>query len=265
VAEGWVPLLGWDVNDVLIDERANRTAYDFWRDKTRARITDAAVADVLAPTDPPHSFGTKRPSLEQTYYDCFNQPNGDIVDLQATPIETITPTGVRTTAGEVNLDVLVLATGFDANTGGLTAIDVRDRNGGSLAERWSNGVDTHLGMAVLGYPNMLFMYGPQSAAAFCNGPVCAELQGEWVAGLLELVRSGGHSSFDVLAETGPAWTAELAKLADATLFGQTDSWYMGANVPGKPRQLLNCPNSGMYIERLRTCAERGYDGFVFDT
>jgi cyclohexanone monooxygenase len=252
-------------NDVLIDERANRTAYDFWRDKTRARITDAAVADVLAPINPPYAFGTKRPSLEQTYYDCFNQPNVDVVDLQATPIETITPTGVRTTAGEVSVDLLVLATGFDANTGGLTAIDVRDRDGVSLAERWSHGVDTHLGMAVHGFPNMLFMYGPQSAAAFCNGPVCAELQGEWTAGLLEFVRSSGYSSFDVLAETGPAWTAELALLADVTLFGRTDSWYMGANVPGKARQLLNCPNTGMYIEHLRACAERGYDGFVFES
>ena len=252
-------------NDVLLDERANRTAYDFWRDKTRARITNAAVADVLAPTDPPYWFGTKRPSLEQTYYECFNQPNVDVVDVRLTPIETITPTGVRTTAGEVDVDVLVLATGFDANTGGLTAIDVRDRNGVSLAERWSHGVDTHLGMAVHGFPNMLFMYGPQSAAAFCNGPVCAELQGEWVVGLLEWVRSGGYSSFDVRAETGPAWTAELAQLADATLFGRTDSWYMGANIPGKPRQLLNCPSSGMYIERLSACAERGYEGFVFDT
>jgi len=219
---------------------------------------------VLAPTDPPYCFGTKRPSLEQTYYDCFNQPNVDVVDLRATPIETITQTGVRTTAGDVDLDVLVLATGFDANTGGLTAIDVRDRSGISLAERWVHGVDTHLGMAVHGFPNMLFMYGPQSAAAFCNGPVCAELQGEWVVGLLEHVRARGYSSFDVLPETGPAWTAELAEFADATLFGRTDSWYMGANIPGKRRQLLNYPSSGMYIERLRACADRGYDGFVFE-
>ncbi len=251
-------------NDVLVDEDANRTAYDFWRDKVRARITDAATADVLAPIDPPYPFGTKRPSLEQTYYDCFDQPNVDLVDLRATPIDAITPTGVRTTAGEVDLDVLVLATGFDANTGGLTAIDVRDRDGRSLAERWSRGVDTHLGMAVHGFPNMLFVYGPQSAAAFCNGPVCAELQGDWVAELLQFLRTGGHTTFDVRAETGPAWSRELAQLAAATLFGRADSWYMGANVPGKPRQLLNYPSSSVYIDRLRACAANGYDGFVFD-
>ncbi|MEO5901871.1 MAG: NAD(P)/FAD-dependent oxidoreductase [Ilumatobacteraceae bacterium] len=252
-------------NDVLVDERANRTAYDFWRDKTRARISDAATAEILAPTDPPYPFGTKRPSLEQTYYDCFNQSNVDVVDLCTTPIEMITSTGVRTAGGEIELDVLVLATGFDANTGGLTAIDLRDRDGRSLTERWSQGVDTHLGMAVHGFPNMLFVYGPQSAASFCNGPVCAELQGDWVAELLQFLRAGDHRSFDVLAETGPAWSAELAQFADATLFGRTDSWYMGANVPGKPRQLLNYPSSGTYIKRLRACAERGYSGFVFDT
>jgi cation diffusion facilitator CzcD-associated flavoprotein CzcO len=250
-------------SDVLVDERANRTAYEFWRDKTRARLLNPAVADVLAPMEPPYPFGTKRPSLEQTYYDCFNQPNVDVVDLRSSPIETITATGVQTSAGEVPVDVLVLATGFDANTGGLTAIDVRDVDGASLASRWSHGVDTHLGVAVHGFPNMLMLYGPQSAAAFCNGPVCAELQGEWAAGLLSFVRSNGHSSFDVRPETGPAWTAELAAIADATLFGRTDSWYMGANIPGKRRQLLNYPSSGAYIERLRVCAERGYEGFVF--
>ena len=119
-------------------------------------------------------------------------------------------------------------------------------------------------MAVDGFPNMLFVYGPQSAASFCNGPVCAELQGDWVAELLGFMRTGGHDSFDVLPETGPAWSAELARFADATLFGRTDSWYMGANVPGKPRQLLNYPSSGTYIQRLRACAARNYDGFVFD-
>jgi cation diffusion facilitator CzcD-associated flavoprotein CzcO len=252
-------------NDVLLDERANRTAYDFWRDRTRVRIVDPATAELLAPTEPPYPFGTKRPSLEQTYYECFNQPTVDLVDLRATPIESITPTAVRTSAGEVALDVLVLATGFDANTGGLTAIDVRDCDGRSLAERWTaNGVDTHLGMAVHRFPNMLFVYGPQSAAAFCNGPVCAELQGEWVARFLATLRSRGYPAFDVRPETGPEWTGQLAQLADATLFGRVDSWYMGANVPGKHRQLLNHPSSSMYLDRLRACEAAGYDGFVFE-
>ena len=250
-------------NDILIDERANLTAYQYWRDHVRPRITDPFTAELLAPTDPPYPFGTKRPSLEQTFYDCFNQPNVDLVDVRSTPIESITPAGVRTTVGHIDLDLLVLATGFDANTGGLTAIDIRDRHDRPLADRWAGGVDTHLGVAVHGFPNMLFLYGPQSATAFCNGPVCAEFQGDWVTDLLVQLREQGHTVFDVDPTTGPDWSAHLALIADATLLGRTDSWYMAANVPGKPRQLLNYPSPGMYTDRLRQCAEAGYDGFRF--
>lgn len=250
-------------NDILLDERANLTAYQYWRDHVRPRITDPSTAELLAATEPPYPFGTKRPSLEQTFYDCFNQPNVDLVDLPSTPIETITPTGIRTTAGDIELDLIVLATGFDANTGGLTAIDIRDRHNGSLTERWSGGVDTHLGVAVHGFPNMLFLYGPQSATAFCNGPVCAEFQGDWATELLVHLRAHGHTVFDVTPDSGPEWSAHLALLADATLLGRTDSWYMAANIPGKRRQLLNYPSPSMYIDRLRRCAADGYDGFRF--
>ena len=119
-------------------------------------------------------------------------------------------------------------------------------------------------MAVAGFPNMLLMYGPQSAASFCNGPVCAELQGDWVTELLGHMRGAGTSTFDVRPAVAEAWTTHLAQLADSTLFGRTDSWYMGANVPGKRRQLLNYPSKSMYIDHLRSCAEQGYAGFVFD-
>ncbi len=248
--------------DILVDERANRTAYDFWRDRTRARIDDPVVAELLAPIDPPYPFGTKRPSLEQDYYDCFNQANVELVDLGATPIETITPNGVRTAAADHDLDVLVLATGFDANTGGLTAIDLRGVDGRTLAEHWSDGVDTHLGMAVHGFPNMLMLYGPQSTTAFCNGPVCAEVQGDWTTDFLGYLRDRGLETFEPTRESGEAWTGFLAMVADVTLFGRTDSWYMGANIPGKRRQLLNLPLTDTYLERLEQCAESGYSGFV---
>ena len=248
--------------DILTDEAANRTAYDFWRDKTRARINDPDLAEVLAPTEPPYPFGTKRPSLEQGYYECFNQPNVQLVDLRSTPIDAITPSGIRTTGGEFELDVLVLATGFDANTGGLTAIDIRGIDERSLAETWSDGVDTHLGVAVAGFPNLLILYGPQSSTAFCNGPVCAELQGEWVVDLLSHMRAQGLTLLHSSPERGVAWSAHLAELAESTLFGRTDSWYMAANVPGKRRQLLNYPNSDAYLDRLAACAANGYEGFV---
>lgn len=249
-------------SDILVDEAANRTAYDFWRDKTRARIDDPVVAELLAPTEPPYPFGTKRPSLEQGYYECFNQPNVELVDLRSAPIETVTRSGVRTADREHELDVLVLATGFDANTGGLTAIDIRGSEGRSLAEQWSTGVDTHLGVAVHGFPNLLMLYGPQSTTAFCNGPVCAEVQGDWVAGFLGHLRERGLTRFEPTEESCAQWSEYLAVVADVTLFGRTDSWYMAANIPGKRRQLLNLPLSDAYLERLEQCADQGYDGFV---
>ena len=249
--------------DILTNEAANRTAYDFWRDNTRARVADPSVAAVLAPTDPPYPFGTKRPSLEQNYYDCFNQDNVELVDLKATPIASIEPSGVRTSDALFELDVLILATGFDANTGGLTAIDMRGLHGPTLAETWADGVNTHLGMAVSGFPNLLFLYGPQSSTAFCNGPVCAELQGEWTVDLLKWMGEHGYTRLDSTPESGVAWTEHLATLADGSLFGKADSWYMAANVPGKKRQLLNYPNSDAYLERLRQCAASNYEGFVF--
>jgi cyclohexanone monooxygenase len=248
--------------DILTNEEANRTAYDFWRDKVRARLDDPRVAELLAPTDPPYPFGTKRPSLEQDYYECFNQPNVELVDLRATPIQAITRAGVRTTAREHELDCLVLATGFDANTGGLTAINLRGTGGATLREAWADGVDTHLGVAVAGFPNLFFLYGPQSPTAFCNGPVCAELQGEWLVELLLHARAEGTTSIESDPAKGPEWTAHLAEWAESTLFGRTDSWYMAANIPGKRRQLLNYPNSDAYLDRLRECAASGYEGFV---
>lgn len=249
-------------NDVLIDEAANRTAYDFWRDKTRARLRDPRVADVLAPTEPPYPFGTKRPSLEQGYYEVFNQDNVTLVDLRSEPIVNVTPTGVQTSAQHVDVDVLVLATGFDANTGGLTAIDIRGTDGRSLAERWSDGVDTNLGVTVAGFPNLLFLYGPQSPTAFCNGPTCAELQGDWVVDCLIYLREHGWTRLDSTDEAARQWSAHLDDVAAMTLLSRTDSWYMAANIPGKRRQLLNYPMSDAYLERLHTVAASGYDAFV---
>jgi cation diffusion facilitator CzcD-associated flavoprotein CzcO len=133
---------------------------------------------------PLHPFGVKRPSLEQHYYEAYNQPNVHIVS----PIERVTPTGVKTKDGEVELDILVLATGFDAVTGGLTSIDIRGTNGEMLREKWSSGSRAHLGMASAHFPNLLYISGPQSPSAFCNGPTCAELQGDFVVACIEHMR-----------------------------------------------------------------------------
>ena len=215
------------------------------------RVNDPAVATTLAPTEPLHPFGTKRPSLEQNYYLCFNEPHVDLVDVRATPIERVTAAGVQTADGRLTeLDVLILATGFDANTGGLTVLDIRGRNNVSLAETWADGVDTHMGMAIPGFPNLLMLYGPQSAASFCNGPVCAEIQGDWVADFLDYLGRNDLTEFDATMDEAEVWTGRLAAIAESTLFGKADSWYMGANIPGKRRQLLNMPMSDGYLKRL---------------
>ncbi len=247
--------------DILFDDEANRTAYEHWRDRTRARIDDPGTAELLAPTEAPYPIGTKRPSLEQGYYECFNQANVELVDLHTTPIESITAAGVETTSGHHDLDVLVLATGFDANTGALTAIDFRGVDGALLADRWAGGVDTLLGLMAPGFPNMIMLYGPQSPTAFCNGPVCAEVQGEWVVDLLAHLRDRGLTRIETSTAQAEAWSAHLAEFADRTLFGRTDSWYMAANIPGKRRQLLNYPSTDDYFARLERSRAGGYTGF----
>ncbi len=248
-------------SDILTNEAANRLAYDFWRDKVRARIDDPATAETLAPGTPPHPFGTKRPSLEQGYYEVFNQPNVGLVDLRRTPIESITPSGVRTSRSRHDLDVLVLATGFDTSTGGMTQIDIRGRGGATIGAAWADGVRTHLGFAVPGFPNLLMLYGPQSPTAFCNGPTCAELQGDWVLDCLTHMRAQGLQRIEATPAAADAWTAHLNELAAATLLPKADSWYMGANIPGKPRQLLYYPNVQNYLAACRASAEQGYAGF----
>ena len=248
--------------DILRDEAANRTAYDFWRDKVRARIDDPSTAEILAPQEPPHPFGVKRPSLEQTYYDDFNRKNVALVDLRSTPLERITTTGVRTAGAEYELDLLVLATGFDAVTGGLTSIDIQGVGGQTLKGAWQDRVRTHLGMASAGFPNLLYLYGPQSPSGFCNGPTCAEVQGDIVVDLLADLRDRGVDRLEATTEAEDAWRALVKLIADMTLFPRADSWYMGANIPGKPRELLNFPGLQIYLNGCRESLDNDYAGFV---
>ena len=151
----WFPF-----SDTISDPQANRLTYAFWRAKVLPRIDDPAIAEKLAPAEPPHPFGTKRPSLEQWYYEVFNQDNVHLVDLREDPIESITATGIRTASADHALDVIVMATGFDAGTGGLTQIDFRDTNDRRLADLWRVEYQTHLGIGIPGFPNLLMVYGP---------------------------------------------------------------------------------------------------------
>jgi cation diffusion facilitator CzcD-associated flavoprotein CzcO len=247
--------------DILADEESNLLAYEFWRDKTRARLNDPRLQEKLAPTRPVHPFGTKRPSLEQNFYDLFNQDNVDLVDVREAPIEKITAAGLETTAGYHELDILVLATGFDTSTGCFTQIDLTGSDGKRLEDLWSDGVKTHLGYAIPHMPNLLMLYGPQSPTAFCNGPTCAETQGEWVVECLSYLRDQGLTRIEATDKAADRWAAHIAEIGAGTLFPQADSWYMGANIPGKRRELLYHPMPQDYLEQCQASADAGYEGF----
>ncbi|MDE0802871.1 MAG: hypothetical protein OSA99_06060, partial [Acidimicrobiales bacterium] len=179
---------------------------------------------------------------------------------------SITDTGVETTDGVHDVDILVLATGFDAVTGGLTNIDIRGIDGHSLEEHWRDGVRTHLGVTSAGFPNLLFLYGPQSPSGFCNGPTCAEVQGDWVVDLIRHLHDGGITRIEARPDAEQEWRDQVLAIAEMTLFPEADSWYMGANIPGKRREMLNWPG-GLQLYRLacQAAADDGYSGFVLDS
>ncbi|KKZ62188.1 hypothetical protein EMCG_03326 [[Emmonsia] crescens] len=249
--------------DMLFVKESNEEAYSFWREKTRQRIKDPRKRDILAPMVQPHAFGCKRISLEQDYYDVFNRDNVDVLDINTHPIVEITPKGIKTTEKEIEADLLIFATGFDSYTGGMKQIDIRGPSGISLTDKWVNGSLTYLGMSVSGFPNMFFTYGPQAPTALCNGPTCAELQGNWIADCLNYMREKNLSTIDATLEAEAAWKQDVHNFAHASLLPTTKSWYMGDNIPGKPREALNYLGGvPRYGESCKTCAEKGYEGFV---
>jgi cation diffusion facilitator CzcD-associated flavoprotein CzcO len=254
----------WYANfsDLLIDKRANRLAYDFWRDKVRARLADPALHETLAPAEPPHPFGTKRPSLEQNYYEIFSQDNVALLDLNQSPIERIVPEGILSAEGLVESDLIVLATGFDAGRGGLMQIDIRGRDGRSLADAWREGVSAFLGYAVHGFPNMAYLYGPLSPSGFANGPTSAEVQGDWMRDFLVAMRERNLTRFEAEAGAESDWTDAVAAAGAMTLFPEARSWYMGDNIPGKPRQLINYPSVVGYANICDAVAADDYRGFA---
>jgi acetone monooxygenase len=246
---------------VFFDPAVNEVFSEFVRDKIRARVKDPRVAEKLVPKD--YGFGTRRVPLETRYYEAFNRDNVELVDTRETPIERITATGVRTSAKEHPLDILVFATGFDAATGALSRIDVRGRGGVSLKELWARDIRTCYGMTKHGFPNLFMTMAPLSpAAAFCNVPTCSQQQVEWIADTIQHVRDRGARSIEPSAEAEARWVAHHDEVAAATLAMKTDSWYVGSNVGGKQRRLL--PYAGganAYRKACEDLAAAGYPGF----
>jgi cyclohexanone monooxygenase len=256
-SQGGPTILFGAFSDLLIDEWANSTAADFVRSKIDEIVTDPDVAEMLKPTGYP--FATKRLPLDTNYYATYNRPNVTLVNLRSTPIEEITAGGVRTSEREHELDVLVYATGFDALTGPLLAMRIAGRGGVTLAERWADGPSTYLGLAVPGFPNLFTVTGPGSPSVLSNMPVSIEQHVEWIGDCIHYLEANGVVAAEASEEATASWTRHVQDEAAGTLFPKAASWYMGANVPGKPRLFL--PYVGGLLKYRTACDEIAADGY----
>ena len=250
-------------NDIFTNKKANDDAAEFVRNKIRSTVKDAKTAGLLAPTD--HAIGTKRICVDTNYYETFNQPHVSLVDLRVTPIEAIAPAGVQTRAGTYEFDSIVFATGYDAVTGALDRIDIRGKGGLALKEKWAGGPRTYLGLMVAGFPNFFLITGPGSPSVLTNVVMAIEQHIEWIAGCIGHMQSHRLAVAEPLAQAEEEWVAHVNEVASKTLFTGTQSWYMGANIPGKPRVFLPYVGGlGTYTTICDDVVAAGYRGFKFD-
>ena len=247
--------------DIAINEEANRSLADFVRGKIREIVHDPETAEKLMPD---HFVMTKRPILENGYFEAYNRDNVTLIDLREDPIERFTPSSVRTRTGDHPIDMLVLATGFDAISGSMLRLDPRGRGGVSLKERWQDRFHNYLGLMVAGFPNLFMIHGPGSPGVFYNMPLGAERQMDWVGHFMRHLRERGLGAGEPTEASEEAWAAEVSALANATLFPRTDSWWTGANIPGKPRYFSAYLGGSIYYQRLAEVAAKDYEGFVFE-
>jgi len=247
--------------DILVDKAANDTIADYIRERIHGRVNDPAVAELLAPKG--YAYGTKRPPLETDYYEAFNRDNVTLVDVKKAPIRTVTATGVKTSADVYKFDVLILATGFDAMTGPLLAMGIVGRNGRRLEDKWADGPHTYLGISVNEFPNLFLITGPRSPSVLYNMPLAIEDHVDFATDAITYLRENGLATIEPEAEAEEKWVAHANELAQATLLPGTDSWYMGANIPGKPRKcLVYLGGAPAYRQVCADVVADGYQGFV---
>jgi cyclohexanone monooxygenase len=257
---GGFSLLG-AFNDILLSREANETAAGFVRSKIREIVHESAVAEKLAPRQYP--LGAKRMCVDTDYYATFNRENVTLVDLRETPIQAITASGIQTSNREYHLDSLVLATGFDAMTGALSRIEIRGRGGVSLKEKWAAGPLTYLGLAVAGFPNLFTVTGPGSPSVLSNMVLSIEQHVEWIAGCLTAMKSRRLSTIEATPEAELEWVEHVNQVAAFTVFPLAESWYVGANVPGKPRVFMPYIGGvGAYRQKCDAVAANNYAGFA---
>ncbi len=262
---GWdagdlVSLIG-SYTDVLTDRAANETAAEFVRSQIRKIVTDAELAEALSPRTFP--IGTKRPCLDTGYYATFNSSHVHLVNLRKTPLTEFTETGIRTSDQHYELDAIVFATGFDAMTGALRAIDIRGKDGIELARAWEAGPRNYLGLAVAGFPNLFTVTGPLSPSVLSNMVVSIEQHVDWISDCIAHLRASGRSAIEATAEAEDGWVEHVAEVGSYSLFPTAESWYMGSNVPGKPRVFMAYIGGvGTYRAKCDEVAANGYEGFT---
>ena len=255
---GGLPFLG-AFTDVLLDPRSNELVAEFVRERIRRTVKDPKVAEMLCPTQ---VIGCKRLCVDTGYYETFNRDNVRLVDLNATPIERIEPAGVRTTAELHEFDELIYATGFDAMTGALLKVDIVGKGGRTLRDEWSAGPRTYLGLGSVGFPNLFMITGPGSPSVLTNMITSIQQHVEWIADCISHLRAEGLTTIEAEPQAQENWVHYVNMVAGFTLFPTCNSWYLGANVPGKTRVFMPLPGFGPYAEHCDRVAAEGYLGFA---
>ncbi len=255
---GGLPFMGV-FDDLLSNKEANDTAARFLRGKIESIVRDPEIAAKLTPDT---VVACKRLCVDTDYYATFNRPNVSLVDVLEVPIREITPTGLRTADAEFELDAIVFATGFDAMTGALLKVDIRGRAGCTLREKWAEGPRTYLGLATAGFPNLFTITGPGSPSVLSNMIPSIEQHVEWIADCIAWVRQGEAACIEATVEAEDAWVAHVNEVAGETLFPSCNSWYLGANVPGKPRVFMPYLGFPPYVEKCEEVVAKGYEGFA---
>ena len=247
-------------NDVLMNEKANHIAAEFVRGKIRELVPKPAVAELLTPT---YLIGTKRLCADAEYFQTYNRDNVTLVDIRKAPITEITETGLRTQDSEYELDAIVFATGFDAITGSLLRIDIRTKEGVALRDLWAHGPRTYMGLMTAGIPNMFTITGPGSPSVLSNFFTSIEQHVDWIADCLAYLQDHSISRMEADPRAQDEWVAHVNEVANRSLFPRGNSWYVGANIPGKPRSFtIYIGGVGVYRQKCDEVAKAGYRGFM---
>ena len=249
-------------NDTLLDPAANEVVADFVRTKIRDIVSDPATAELLCPDQ---TFACKRPCVDSGFYATFNRDNVELVSVRDNPIERLTPTGLELSDGSTfDADTIVFATGYDAMTGSLLHIDIRGRGGQTLGHAWEAGPRTFLGLGVPGFPNLFTVTGPGSPSVLANMITAVEQHVDWITSCLDWMRGRDHGRIEAEDDAADDWVAHVNDLADGTLYPTCNSWYLGANVPGKPRVFMPVLGWPRYVARCNEVAADGFAGFTVD-